>query len=563
MKMVSGRCLISLFVSGFLFLAVFIQGFGVLIANVRGEEPSIWGKEIVHTSDLILDGNQTFLIENCTFTVKGVVTVRDNAILIVRDAELNVSTDTAAGMVIPSDNGTLIVEDGELNLNYDIDPHIHGLARICDIDITDKATLNVENSRIFSKLGRIWFRVKRYGRAILNSTGICEGGIEAFDDSDISMYETQISSIKLRGNSSCVVQNSDIRYFSGSDRYTASFSNSTIGDIEFVFGSSSKAIIESRLQGFHRYWNIYSNLTVEGIEYNLTLHDTTLTGLLRLKSSVEFKGIELKVLNQNMWYAECGQDSELYISNCTCKYLSCGRHDSIYCINNSKIGRLMLRNNAFASISKTKIDELDVSDFKGALVCDNVTLDERLEVDFGVPGSQFYMCGGLRFGMNFSINEGQIYEGPSYRANFTGPIQKFKVIRGYRVVTRRDRKPLENVQLKLYNEENKLIREGTSDSNGEAAFNITYHKNWIVPPGYYHTNHTDTLRLEASYGPNSFITALGLLSDTPIIFNFPKPKPLWTLWQFWIGISILSMTMMLTTFYIYTKRRASRAQTNV
>lgn len=544
------RRLIPLLISSFIFLTILFQG--LIIANVGYEGLTIQVEEIVHAGDLIVDGNQTFLIESCTFTVKGIVTVQDDAKLIVRDAELNVSTDTIAGMIILNDNGTLIVEDGELNLNYDIAPHIHGISRICDIDITDMATLNVENSRIFSKLRPMWFRVRRYGRVILNSTSICEGGIEAFDDSDISIYESIISGIMLHGNSSCVVQNMDIRYFSGSDRYDASFYNSTIGCIELVFGNSSKAVIESRFQGLHRYWNVYANLTVEGIEYNLTLYDTTVTGLLRLKSSFEFKGIELKVFNQNMLYAECGEDSKLYISNCTCKYLSCGRHNSIYSINNSEIGWLSFWNNAFVSISETKIDKLEVLDFKGVLVFDNATLNESLEIG-DIPGLQFYMCGGLRFGANFSIKEGPI----------SGTIQTFRVIRGYRVVTRRDVNPLAKVQLKLYNEEDQLIWEGITNSRGKADFNVTYHKNWIIPPGYYQTNYTDTLMLEASHGPNSYTAELGLISDTPIIINFPKPKPIWTLWQFWTGISILTMAAMLTTFYIYTRRRASRAQTKV
>lgn len=523
--------------------------------SARGKGEPTWGDEIVHPGDLIVDGNTTFLIENCTFTVTGIVKVGDNATLIVRNAELNVSTDTVAGMVILDRNGALTIVDGELNLNYFTEPSI---AQICDIDVRDTATLDVKNSSISSRRGSISFRINQHGRLTLNSTSTRESNIKSFDDSDISIYGTPIHSINLHGNSSCVVQNTEVRYFSGSERYTATFYNSTIRRIEFVFGSSSKVFMDSRLQGSHRYWNIYANLTVEGIECNLTLHDTAITGLPRLDSVFNSTGMELRVLNQDLRSANIGRDSELHMTNCSCKHLLCGRHDSTYCINDSRIDRLSLLDNAFASISETKIDELEVSDFEGALVFDKVTLNERLDIEFGIPGSQFYVCGGLSFGTNLSINEGPIYEGPSYRANLTGPMQKFNVVRGYRVVASRDGKPLENARLKLCNGEDELIWEGATDGNGEADFNITYCKNWILPPGYYYSNHTNTWNLEAIYGPLSYATDVAFLSETPITFNFPIPKPLWATWQFWTGIIIFITAAVFTTFYIYTTRRTSR-----
>jgi len=245
------------------FSAAILHWFGSPFLSARGEGEPTCGDEIVHPGDLIVDGNTTLLIENCTFTVTGIVKVRDNATLIVRNAELNVSINTAAGMVILENDGTLIMEEAGLNLNYDVKPSIYRLI-ICDVDIRDTATLDVRKSRISSKLGQIHFRISQHSRLILNAS-TSENAIDAYDDSEISTDESPIYSIDLRDNASCVVKNTDIRYFSGSGQYIASFYNSTIGGVEFVFGSSSKVLMEGRLQGFHRYWNTYSNLTVEGI----------------------------------------------------------------------------------------------------------------------------------------------------------------------------------------------------------------------------------------------------------------------------------------------------------
>lgn len=526
--------------------------------SVEGEGQLTWKEVITYPGDLIVDSNEMLLIENCTFTVTGIVKVRGNAMLIIRNAELNVSIDTMAGMIILENDGTLIIEEGELNLNYDVNPSIHPIARICDVDVRDTATFDVRKSRISLKLEQIRFRIGQHGRLILNSTSTstCENVIDANDDSEISIDESPIYSIELHDSASCVVKNTDIRYFSGSGQYIASFYNSTIGGVEFVFGSSSKVLMEGRLQGFHRYWNIYSNLTVEGIECNMTLRDTNVTGPLSLDSTFTYTGMELRALNQNLLSADIGSDSELHISNCTIKHLFCGRHDSVYSISDSEIGSLSVMDNSVVFISETKIDNLDISNFEGVLVFNNTSLNENLEIG-DIPGPQFYMYGGLKFGANFSINEGPTYEGPSYRANVTGSIQKFKVVRGYRVVTRRDGKPLENVRLKLYNEENKLVWEGITDSNCEANFNITYYKSWILPPGYYYTNYTKTWSLEATYGPLSLATDVAFLSETPIKFNFLKPKPLWALWQFWVGITIITASVFMT-LYVYTRKKRSQ-----
>jgi len=538
----------SPWVLGFILSGVLFPCTSFLLANVRGGEQLVYEADVVHAGDFTIDGNQTYQIENCAFTVQGIVTIKDNASLIVRNAELNVSASTLSGMVILSGNGTLIVEDGVLNLNHDIAHHMSGPARICDIDITDTVTLKFENSRISSRLVPIWFRVERYGRVIMNSTGVCEGGIMAFDDSDISIYETPIRSIKLNGNSSCVVQNTVIQYFSGSERYTASFYNSTIRFIEFVFGSSSKVYIDSRLPGFHRFWNIHDNFTVDSVGFNLTLYDTNVTDPPSLDSSFKCEGIELRILNQNMRLVDCGADSELYLINGTCERVICGRHDSVYSINNSKIGKLNLWDNALLSASDTEIDELDVSDFKGALICNNVTLSEGLEIDCE-PGTRFHFYGGLKFGENFSLIE--------------EPMQKFKAIRGYRVVTRADGGSLANVQLKLHNEEGKLIWNGATDGDGEAHFDLTYYKNWIIPPGHRHTNHTDMVSLEASHGRNSYTTELGLITDTPILFSFPKPRAIWTTFMFWTGLGALIVITMFATFFYMRRSTPRRKQSEV
>ena len=66
MKTAYGNLLLSLSVLGFVFSAVLFPWFNFLFANAKGEGQLVWEKEIVHAGDLIVDYNQTFLIENYT-----------------------------------------------------------------------------------------------------------------------------------------------------------------------------------------------------------------------------------------------------------------------------------------------------------------------------------------------------------------------------------------------------------------------------------------------------------------------------------------------------------------
>jgi hypothetical protein len=65
---------------------------------------------------------------------------------------------------------------------------------------------------------------------------------------------------------------------------------------------------------------------------------------------------------------------------------------------------------------------------------------------------------------------------------------------------------MENAYLTLYNQNNKIVWNGTTDSLGQANFNLTFTD----------SNCTDTLRLEASKGDSFGTTDVRFLSDTPV-----------------------------------------------
>ncbi len=65
MKTAYGNLLLCRFL-GLIFSAVLFPWFNFPFANAKGEGQLVWEEEIVHAGDLIVDYNQTFLIENYT-----------------------------------------------------------------------------------------------------------------------------------------------------------------------------------------------------------------------------------------------------------------------------------------------------------------------------------------------------------------------------------------------------------------------------------------------------------------------------------------------------------------
>ena len=65
MKTAYGNLLLCRFL-GFIFSVVLFLWFNFPFANAKSEGQLVWEKEIVHAGDLIVDYNQTFLIENYT-----------------------------------------------------------------------------------------------------------------------------------------------------------------------------------------------------------------------------------------------------------------------------------------------------------------------------------------------------------------------------------------------------------------------------------------------------------------------------------------------------------------
>jgi rhodanese-related sulfurtransferase len=439
--------------------------------------------EIIHKGDLIIDGTQTYLIENCTFIQTGDVMVKDYAELSIK-------------------NATLILNGSFVN-QYGIIAENHG-------------TLQMENAIVKGKNG-----------FYLTSAG----------NTKVNMNLTRVDDwLYCSGASTITVARSTIQVFAISDQSTVSVTDSTISHLYFM--PSAIINIDNLKPGFSQYWSLRENQTYTG-EADITLektmvnhwsftfnHDAIITNstlsfdcdwadindisILAVSSSVESVGLRLLggyevtiddlsprfyehyelsehaqgirtnlVFQRTMiagWHLWAGYDTVVTLTNSTIEGLKCTENSRIT-LNNSIID------------SPQNWDALWFSNYSGIIVFEQSVINDGIRI----LTSDFLVEGDITFTEDAYIDSWE----------YTNITRDFNIIVLNKTV------PSENVSLTLYSQNNTIICSGLTDTFGKSNFNLTFTDN----------NYTDTVRLEAVKGNFSAIMNVSFLSDTPIILT--------------------------------------------
>lgn len=70
----------------------------------------------IHAGDLIIEGNQTFTIENCTYYLAGNITVKNNATLVIRNAELIINQRQEAHSITIENRAHMVAENSQFTV---------------------------------------------------------------------------------------------------------------------------------------------------------------------------------------------------------------------------------------------------------------------------------------------------------------------------------------------------------------------------------------------------------------------------------------------------------------
>jgi len=465
--------------------------------------------QVVHEGDLILKGDEVLEIEDCSYFLDGVMLVKDNARLILRNAELSVELKRSwywLTDLLPS-------------LSY------HML-------FTNTSRFEAFNSTIFYPEHGLGIGFRDSSSAIMETSNFSRAIIYCEDESDIEVSDSIVGDVSVWNASRCQITSSEVSsitcrpewdpYFQWAgeepwDRCKVEVWNSTVEDACIRMENHTTAKLSTPFKGFYRHWNprmAYGG--VEGSVLNLTLHDTNVTGRLSLFSISGSLEIENKHDLKDLYV----YNGSSRVSNCTILYMRCGERSEAEVVESVFWG-VSVRTDAKLSISRSKIGAIDFYRFEGDAVFDDVFVDR-------IQSSR---------GCNCSINGSMNFD-----ENAVARMEYGAIKRNFEVQTQREERVLPHVSLILCDEEGMQVWSGETGSDGKADFNITFFCLWPIEPFKYNTNYEDVWKLEASLGDSILNVSVGLLSDTPIIFTFPSlPRQ-----HFWIRSHFLTAASFLT-----------------
>jgi hypothetical protein len=426
-----------------------------------------------HEGDLVINGTQTFLIENCVYVQTGNTYVSDYGKLVI-------------------DNSLFIVNQAHMG-QYEARIDGHASLEIVDSEITSHERLptgaTTEGlSRVTIQNANVTWSFSFFGQhiAITNST------LEsiAWRNSYVSVANSTINTIGIHFDAAHVATIDDLKpnlYQSWQYRLDASYlvleNTSVKAWLLCFFSDSIITVTDSELESVslhfdamaeisglrpskYGYLNLQANESVN-VSYDLTLENTS----VRHWTIVAYGGSKMVIRN-------------------TSAHIAAFESGKVH-VEDSTVDLLHICDNAEATIMNSRINGLLFQNFHGSVFFDET------EVEIGVchfHGSDFYLSGNFVF---IQRDVGFLCVSSKITRSFNLIAEDYSY------------NPMENVKLTLSSQSGVSIWNGTTDGVGQANFNLTFADG----------NYTDDPRLEAVKGNYSASMNVGFLSDTPVVLT--------------------------------------------
>jgi hypothetical protein len=406
-----------------------------------------------HEGELIINGTQTYDIENCTYIQTGDISVQDQGSLIVRNAKLT------------------------LNQTYP------GEYRIL---IADSGSLIMEAVNAISPKG---FRIMFIGEARIEMDEVStSGGPECRDNSSLFLSNSTLYAGLTIG-----------------DHAEATISNTTYLYPYITLDFRRYAAIPIGMTGlkpdFLEFWNLYTNCSLEGI-FNLTILNSYVGGW-EAAFSGDASAVEIKDSTvRSMWLDFSNREIEM--NDLKTGLLASWHLGGISLVNSSVIEHwtfiltdvnatfsnctihLSLGGSNNISVKTSKITYLIVDFSNSVIQNENTVLTEALLLS----DSNLYLCGDITF------EEAEIMR-----------IVSSRITRNFNLLAKdSDSNPVSNAELTMLDQNSMSVWSGFTDQSGMAECNLTFTD----------VNYTDPLRLEAAKGNLSAIADISSLTDTPV-----------------------------------------------
>ncbi|OGD46017.1 hypothetical protein A3K69_07990 [Candidatus Bathyarchaeota archaeon RBG_16_57_9] len=400
----------------------------------RGDE-HLYKNQVNISEDLVISGDQVYVIENCTAVLEGYIMVTDQAQLVIRDAELyNVKRGINGGELVPYP---------------------------ANVYLEDHASLVLENAVIRGE-HRILVTLNNYTRAEIESS-ILEGDLIVFGDSNVELRNSTVSFIKVAQRANIGIHDSHVYYLFYEEEgplvgdFTfriehADFTGVTIESWDSVF-----EVVRFPIRGCRDFshtggvswgpdWSLRDLYpTAEVLDFSS--HDSDIKRYVFILMNCTAIFSEVPELDGIYSY-----DTELIIDRCRLMDVAMLSGEGV--IQDSIITMAFVDGDTKPTFINDKIWIIALRNYTETAEFEN-TYVETLFVEGSMTGS---LKGSVTFGEE-ALNAYMLGEA---------------VTRIYTLVTQTPKHVLPGARAQLFSPENELVWSGETDENGTATFQITY-----------------------------------------------------------------------------------------
>jgi hypothetical protein len=383
----------------------------------NGSFVSLYDNVTTHDGDLVIDGTQVFVIENCKYVQNGNIYVREEARLWLKNATL------------------LLVMQYDFQFNIQVSEHatVDVNASIIETEKRVGTILSFDDTRV----------------SVANST-LDDVQIDSWGDSFVEVENSTFFELFLHEASQVLIENSVVTWV-----VNLSFDFPQLVDLYELKG------------GYQKNWNLHKNQTVQNVLYDLTVKNSVIAWGLVISDNATVKisncGIERVMMylhsatrtlkNAQPGYCEEMIFDSILLQNSSVRFWQVGFTDTSISVENCQLGL-----DAFGSSSINITNSL-VGWFR-------IWPDSNTRIDFdaailtnylAIIDSTVYACGNA----TFSINSLSFVS-----SDFT---------RNYNILAEdRSGNPMDNVELALFDNSNEAIWIGLTDGVGKANSNVTF-----------------------------------------------------------------------------------------
>lgn len=333
----------------------------------------VFNRDMAYEGDLIIDGNKSVVVENCSFDIKGRIIMSDSSTLILRNAKIR---------LVESDEG----DGGEGIFWFSMSGDSRFRASNITIETIFFQSFSIHVSGRSEMVFDDVYSLEWYGLVcernskvqIINS--VCWSMIETRDESTLFLRDSQIYGINVTGESTAFLDGIQTTRVSVAEAGSIEIYNSTIRSetdgLELIFDEGTKLTLKSFSTiftgieyEFCESWNLYRDNEISVAQLNVTIErvylksvrvvlpegsDIKIHGLKNPYTSILCKSEDLEVMGSALNEITILNDCLLHLSSTDFDRFHATEHSSAL-IEDSRVSLVTCTDQSISTISSSDV----------------------------------------------------------------------------------------------------------------------------------------------------------------------------------------------------------------